>query len=201
MEPAARSRAAQDSADDSDRRFLRYATATVVGLPLVLGAAFGLVDQRLQRLRDDPMATVELAQTRQVDGFTRRADPDGGLLGKPVHAKIYRELRLERRADGPAALRAAVGAAERAGWTDGRWIRPGRSYTADRVIRGVPCDLTVILTEGSGVDRALYPHPSLLIYLEASNLTVDQVAPPSRTVYTGPMSVSPADPDPAPGEP
>ena len=162
MEQAGSSRSVRDRAD-ADRRFLRIATGAVVGVTIVLLAASAVVDDRLQRLRADPMATVEIRRAHQVDSFTRRADPDGGLLRKPVTAKIYRELRLKRYADGPAAIADAVEAADGAGWTDGRWSRLGRSYTADRVIRGVPCDLTVILTESSGVDRALYPHPSLLI--------------------------------------
>ena len=132
---------------------------------------------------------------RQVDGFTRRADPDGGLLGKPANAKIYRELRLKRYADGPAAIAAAVEAGDGAGWTDGTWTRPGRSYLAARAIRGVPCRVTVILTEDHGVERSLYPHPSLLIYLEASNADVDQHPPPA---HTGPAVVTRADPDAGP---
>ena len=193
MGQARRSRTAQDGSEAGTRRFLRVATVVVAGVPLVLLAASGLVDDRLQRLRGDPMATVEPARTHEVDGFTRRADADGGLLGKPVNAQIYRELRLNSRTDGPAALGAAVQTAEDAGWTAGRWIRPGRSYLADRVIRGVPCRLTVVLTEDHGVDRKLYPHPSLLIYLEASNLDDDQLTPPSQPPHTGPAIVTPAD--------
>jgi hypothetical protein len=196
MGQAATPRAARARADHADRRFLRVATVLVAGVPIVLGLASGLVDDRLQRLRHDPMATVEIARTHQVDGFTRRADPDGGLLGKPANAKIYRELRLERYADGPAAIAAAVEAAKDAGWNDGRWVRPGRSYLAARVIRGVPSQLTVILTEDHGVERSLYPHPSLLIYLEASN--ADGAPPPPPPPHTGPAVVTRADADAGP---
>lgn len=76
-----------------------------VGVPIVLVAASAIVDDRLQRLRADPMATVEIPRAHQVDGFTRRADPEGGLLGKPANAKIYRELRLKRYADGTSPRR------------------------------------------------------------------------------------------------
>ena len=195
MEQAGSSRSAQARAGDADGRFLRIATVVVVGVPIVLLAAYAIVDDRLQRLRADPMATVEIPQAHQVDGFTRRADPEGGLLGKPANAEIYRELRLKGYAEGPAAIAAAVEAADGAGWTDGRWIRPGRSYLAARAIRGVPCKLTVILTEDHGVERSLYPHPSLLIYLEASNAGVDQHPPPA---HTGPAVVTRADPDAGP---
>jgi hypothetical protein len=198
MGQAGTSRTSRGRADDADSRFLRIATAVVVGVPIVLGVASALVDDRLQRLRGDPMATVEVPRTHQVDGFTRRADPDGGLLGKPVNAKIYRELRLDH-VDGGTAITTAVETAEDVGWTDGRWVRPGRSYAARRVLSGVPCYLTVILTEDHGVEGRLYPHRSLLIYLEASNADVDGLTQqPARPVHTGPAIVKRADPDAGP---
>jgi hypothetical protein len=143
-------------------------TATL-GVLLVAGLLGGCREPRLGRLLDDPMATVEVPHARQVDGFERGADPDGGLLGKPVQARVHRELRLDHRSDGPDALRAAVDAAERTGWRDGWWVEPGRSYVAERDIEGVRCTLSLILSRPSGVDRRLYPHASLLVYLTASN--------------------------------
>jgi hypothetical protein len=158
----------RDDAGPVERRVTTVVTSAL-GLLLVAALLGGCREPRLGHLRDDPMATVGIPHTRQVDGSERGADRDGGLLGKPVQARIYRELRLDRRSDGPDALRAAVGAAERAGWRDGRWIEPGRSYLAERDIEGVRCTLSLILSRKEGVERRLYPHASLLVYLTASN--------------------------------